>query len=332
MRRVFIHIGMHKTASTYIQQSLQSNRALLRRNFFYFENSINNRLKSAASKQKFSVWQDQLLEADRCGCDLLVSNEALSHLLASKAKQGFSGCIGEWLTEMLNAFGYEIIFIAFVRDQPDYLNSQYVQHIKNFSISMNFDDYAFSMMSHAKSRGECDPYRLFGWITDDVRLQSRFIPFGVDQSKDPFRQLLSAIGVDPDVGWCKRRPSNVQLGRLATETALYASQLLKELNLCCSTRKDRRIMSRFLKRSGYRTGWSRERFNGLTPVMYETIRLHYREANDSFARAVWGVGSWSDLFPERMPKIVTPMNPWQLWIVKQNAEYLVRKFKRFKSR
>ena len=91
-------------------------------------------------------------------------------------------------------------------------------------------------------------------------------------------------------------------------------------------------MSHFLKRSGYRTGWSRERFNGLTPVMYETIRLHYREANDSFARAVWGVGSWSDLFPERIPKIVTPMNPWQLWIVKQNAEYLVRKFKRFKSR
>ena len=145
-------------------------------------------------------------------------------------------------------------------------------------------------------------------------------------------QFLSAIGVDPDMGWRKRRPSNVQLGRLATETALHASRLLKELNLSCSSKKDRRIMSDFLKRSGYRTGWSRERFIGLTPLMYETIRSHYRKANNRFARSVWGVGSWSDLFPERIPEIVTPLNPWQLWIVKQNAEYLVRKFQRFKSR
>ena len=94
MRRVFIHIGMHKTASTYIQQSLQSNRALLSRHSLYFDNGTNNRLKSAVSKQKFSPWKEQLLAAERTGCDLLVSHEALSHLLASEVKSGSFDCRG----------------------------------------------------------------------------------------------------------------------------------------------------------------------------------------------------------------------------------------------
>ena len=331
MKRVFIHIGMHKTASTYIQQSLQSNRALLRRHFLYFDNGINNRLKTAVSKRKFSPWKEQLLAAERCGCDLLVSHEAFSHLLASDVKSSSFASRGGWLAGMLQDCEYEIVLIAFIRDQPDYLNSQYVQHIKNFSISASFEEYAVSMMGHTKNRGECDPCRLFGWIMADSHLQSRFIPFGIDRDNDPFRQFLSALGVDPDLGWRKRRPSNLQLGRLATETALLVSILLKESNLPCSGKKDRKLLSDLLKRSGHRLGWSKERFKGLTPVMYEAIRSHYRDANDRFACAVWGVGSWSDLFPERVPKIVTPLNSWQLWLVQQNAEYLVRKFQRSRS-
>ena len=331
MKRVFVHIGMHKTASTYIQQSLQSNRDLLKQHFLFFDNGVNNRLKSAVSKQEFSPWKEQLLAAERNGCDLLVSHEALSHLLARDMKSGPLGCKGGWLAGMLQDYGYEITFIAFIRDQPDYLNSQYVQHIKNFSISTSFDEYAFSMMGHTKNRGECDPCRLFGWIMADSRLQSRFLPFSIDRDNDPFRQFLSVLGVDPDLGWSKRRPSNLQLGRLATETALQVSRLLKESNLPCSDKKDRKMLSDFLKQSGHRIGWSRERFNGLTPVMYEAIRSHYRDANDRFASVVWGVGRWSDLFPERVPEIVTPLNSWQLWLVQQNAEYLVRKFQRSRS-
>lgn len=328
MKRVFIHIGMHKTASTYIQQSLQSNRALLKQHHFLYDNSIKNDLKNSVSKQNFLPWKKQLLEAKESGCDLLVSNEALSHLLASDVRNGSSVCLGQWLTGILHDYGYEIILIAFIRDQPDYLNSQYVQHVKNFSISMKFEDYVISMMNHTKNRGECDPYRLFGWIMNDSRLQSRFLPFGVHQDNDPFKQFLSVLGVDHQIGWRKRRPSNLQLGRLATETALHASLLLNESNLSCSSKKDRRTLSDFLKRSGNRMAWSRERFNGLTPVMYQTIRSHYREANDRFARTVWGVQSWSDLFPERSPEEATPLNSWQSWLIRQNAEKLVRKFQK----
>ena len=331
MKRVFVHIGMHKTASTYIQQSLQSNRDLLRRHSLYFDNGINNCLKSAVSKKNFSPWKEQLLAAERFGCDLLVSHEAFSHLLASDVKSGSFDCRGGWLSGMLQDCGYEITLIAFIRDQPDYLNSQYVQHIKNFSISATFDEYALSMMGHTKNRGECDPFRLFGWIMADSRLQSRFLPFGIDRNNDPFTQFLSVLGVNPDLGWRKRRPSNLQLGRLATETALQVSRLLKESDLPCSGKKDRKMLSDFLKRSSHRIGWSRERFNGLTPVMYEAIRSYYRDANDRFARAVWGVGSWSDLFPERVPEIVTPLKTWQLWLVQQNAEHLVRKFQRSRA-
>ena len=97
MKRVFVHIGMHKTASTYIQQSLQSNRDLLKQHFLYFDNGVNNRLKSAVSKQEFSPWKEQLLAAERNGCDLLVSHEALSHLLARDVKSGPLGCRGGWL-------------------------------------------------------------------------------------------------------------------------------------------------------------------------------------------------------------------------------------------
>ena len=81
---------------------------------------------------------------------------------------------------------------------------------------MRFEDYVISMMNHTKNLGECAPCRLFGWIMNDSRLQSRFLPFGVNQDNDPFKQFLSVLGVDHKIGWRKRRPSNLQLGRLAT--------------------------------------------------------------------------------------------------------------------
>ena len=48
MTRVVLHIGMHKTASTYIQKRLQANQPLLRQHSIRFEDDSKNQLKIAA--------------------------------------------------------------------------------------------------------------------------------------------------------------------------------------------------------------------------------------------------------------------------------------------
>jgi hypothetical protein len=82
MTRVVLHIGMHKTASTYIQKRLQANQPLLRQHSIRFEDDSKNQLKIAARRSDFKPWKTRLKQARKQGADLLISNEVLSHLLA----------------------------------------------------------------------------------------------------------------------------------------------------------------------------------------------------------------------------------------------------------
>ena len=56
MTRVVLHIGMHKTASTYIQKRLQANQPLLRQHGIRFDDDSKNRLKIAARRSDFKPW------------------------------------------------------------------------------------------------------------------------------------------------------------------------------------------------------------------------------------------------------------------------------------
>ena len=301
MTQVVLHIGMHKTGSTAIQKRLEANAERLDGHGISFDDDSKNELKSAAKKRDFKPWCQKLQQAQkRNNSTLLISNEVLSHLLAPEPNQPGT-CLGSWLIEAFLNEGCRVTLIAFIRDQPSYLNSQYTQHVKKFGLDCDFETYARRMMEHTKARGECDPWRLFGWILNDPRLTAHLLPYGGRKAADPFQQLLHIIGTASTTPWRDIQRVNEQPGRLAVATALEVLHRRARQGRPLSGRRERKRAFLKLQAAAKRYGWPKERYNGLTPSLYSEIRAHYRSGNDAFAQQVWGEADWATLFPDAPP-------------------------------
>ena len=314
MTQVVLHIGMHKTGSTAIQKRLEANTELLDCHGISFDDDSKNQLKSATKKRDFKPWRQKLKRARKHNSRLLISNEVLSHLLAPQPNQP-GACLGSWLTEAFLNEGCSVTLIAFIRDQPSYLNSQYTQHVKKFGLNCNFETYARRMMEHTKARGECDPWRLFGWIRRNGTTTAHFIPYGGSRALDPFEQLLAVIGAGPATDWMDLPRINEQPGRLAIETALAVQRRLASKGQAVNDPLHRRQAFRLLQATANLYGWPKQRFSGLTPELYREIRAHYRASNDAFAQEVWGAADWATVFPEESPPPQPELRRHQRWLV-----------------
>ena len=314
MTRVVLHIGMHKTASTYIQKRLEANQALLRQHAIRFEDDSKNTLKIATRRNDFRPWNARLKQARALNADLLISQEALSHVLAEPSSKLPQDCNGDWLIRQLQRRDCSITLIAFLRDQPGFLNSHYAQHIRNFALRCSFEAYAESVMDHRHTRGECDPERLFGWIQRHSSVETRFLPYSGRSGDDPFDQVLQSLGDAASALWQPMRPENSQAGRMAVAASIRVQERLEAKGIHLASKTARRAATHALLRRSRRFHWSRDRFNGLTPALYKRIREHYSAANERFAQKVWGT-SWASLFPQDSPAPQAPMSPWQRWRV-----------------
>ena len=314
MTQVFLHIGMHKTGSTAIQKRLEANGLLLQQHRISFDDDSKNQLKSATKKRNFKPWRKKLQRARASNSALLVSNEVLSHLLLAEPSDAY-GCLGDWLTEAFHKQGCNVTLIAFLRDQPSYLNSQYTQHVKKFGLNCRFDTYARRIMSHTQERGECDPQRLFGWIRRNGTTSAHFIPYGGSRALDPFEQLLAVIGAGPATDWIDLPRINEQPGRLAIETALAVQRRLATKGQAVNEPLHRRQAFRLLRATANLYGWPKQRFSGLTPELYREIRAHYRASNDAFAQEVWGAAAWATVFPEESLDPQPKLHRQQRWLV-----------------
>ena len=318
MTQVFLHIGMHKTGSTAIQKRLEANGRLLQQHRISFDDDSKNQLKSATKKRDFKPWREKLQRARASNNALLVSNEVLSHLLLAQPSDS-DVCLGDWLTEAFHKHGCSVTLIAFLRDQPSYLNSQYTQHVKKFGLACDFETYVRRIMGHTKDRGECDPQRLFGWIRHNATVSSHFIPYGGARALDPFAQLLAVLGAGPATDWIDLPRINEQPGRLAVQTALAVHQRFAAKGLALEGRRLRKRAFRLLQTTAIRRGWPKQRFSGLTPELYRSIRAHYRASNDAFAQEVWGAANWATVFPEDPPAPQPDLRRHQRWLVAWEA-------------
>ena len=191
--------------------------------------------------------------------------------------------------------------VAFIRDQPSYLNSQYTQHVKKFGLDCDFETYARRKMDHTKARGECDPWGLFGWILENSRLTAHLLPYGGMKAADPFQLLVSLIGVPSETRWLEIARVNEQPGRLAVATALAVQHQRARQGCPLTGRRERKRAFRKLEAAAKRHGWPKKRYNGLTSALYREIRAHYRRGNDAFAQQVWGEANWATSFPDEPP-------------------------------
>ena len=131
MKNIFLHIGLHKTGTTTIQSFCKINRGRMKNLGIYFpidqsvQHGIARDLKSG-NNSKLNRYFKKL--SSREFENVLISAESLSKLNDTESVTLYK--------ILLNHFD-QITLIAYIRNQPDAIQSIYTQMLKNDNIGMS---------------------------------------------------------------------------------------------------------------------------------------------------------------------------------------------------
>ena len=291
-KTLLVHAGTHKTASTYIQSRLQVNKGLLLRSgvrLLSTKRKIGSeKILPAIIRTRDTELLKSWLEAKSKGCQtLLYSAEQCTQPLLRRNQL----C---WFLDALEGMGFELKLSFFLRDQPEYINSMYIQRVKKFYHSISIADYVEQCMYKQSDWFDYD--FMFSYMIDNPRVDVSFLPYG-RQFGDPFDRLVALPGWLPrlagdwlpDVGG----RANDQPGVKGVYLALKVSAELNRLGVDLGRLKYR---SRYIRRHIIALGWPADRYFGLKKQQIEKIRNFYKKSNNQFAAKVWNDSSWQSVF------------------------------------
>ena len=135
MKRIFLHVGLHKTGTTTIQMFCKANRARLRNLRIYFpadqssQHRISKDLKSG-QVDKVNKYFEKL--AGHNIEHVLISAESLSKLNDPESAS---------LYKILSSHFDKITLLAYIRNQPDAIQSIYTQMLKNDNITIPIAEF-----------------------------------------------------------------------------------------------------------------------------------------------------------------------------------------------
>lgn len=304
-RRLIIHAGTHKTASTYIQARLDLNRdRLLSEGITYrFPSSGSTTFKlltKAISKGTWSHWDAYLSSCGQSPNDVLISAEQFSPRLCDPK-------VIARLRRMASEHGYELGIVIFIRSQLDYINSRYAYSLKRFYHTQTFETYLSEVLEGrlpsssalsgklAKRQDVFDFWNYFSALLEARRdgLAVTFIPFR-QTDRDPFVQLLQTLELDPGLPWAMSSDDsrNRSPGTRGTWLARALGLRLAEHGI--SQRVIRNSSAIIPSEEQFR-GWKDPSFWGYDGELGRRVTRHFKSNNNHFAEAVWGK-SWKQVF------------------------------------
>ena len=153
-KKIYIHIGLHKTGSTYIQRFIKLNSQLFMSNNIYIpQNGLipdkaitnhSNIVWSLTGDTRYSPtngsFDDLIEEIKVLDCDILISSEDIEYLFS--------------LPEIINHFettlianNYKIIYFCYFRNEISHSLSLF-NTLKQFDTKINFLNYAFYILKN----------------------------------------------------------------------------------------------------------------------------------------------------------------------------------------
>ncbi|WP_413440887.1 hypothetical protein [Synechococcus sp. MIT S1220] len=305
-RRLVIHAGTHKTASTYIQERLHKNRHLLsEQNYIYrypsdHVTTFKSLVKDICNERwkKFKDYIDKSSESDK---HLLLSAEQFSVPLndANTLKK---------IKDIASKKGYDLKIVIFIRSQLDYINSRYTYSLRRFYHHLSFNDFLDTikegkLAGDGKQRGLIrkrdhifDFWSHFGPLLEakQAGINTIFLPFKQNQ-QDPFDQFLEAIELPTELNWahCSNRYLNQSPGIRGVWLSRLLSERLKQEGI------DHRMIEGsskiILKEESWR-GWKDQSFWGFNKHLAKSTYKFFEKHNELFAQQAWG-SPWPDNFP-----------------------------------
>tara|TARA_E500000178_G_scaffold349705_1_gene407139 strand:+ start:254 stop:1294 length:1041 start_codon:yes stop_codon:yes gene_type:complete len=299
-KQFIIHAGTHKTASTYIQERLWVNRKILYGHGLRLLKPRRTKtgqfteLAGFLKEQDYPAIEDELGRLSSDDQHVVVSAEQFTQPLLNSA------CV-DGLQELLEGFGYRLKIVIFLRDQPDYINSLYVQEVRRFYHSRDLP--SFTKRCRMRRAHWFDYDKMFSYLLDHESIQVNFLPYGSGFG-DPFLNLINCfeLNLPEGVDWVAGNSgkSNDQPGVKGVWLALKVCKRMQEIGVNLKLLQNQ---SKYIRKYSIPRGWSDDRFFGMRPKKVRKIREFYKDGNDRFARRVWGKDSWSDVYQDLRPQV-----------------------------
>lgn len=151
-QKLLIHIGTHKTGSTALQQFCSANRQTLRNQGLCFPlagsvegNHYNIVWEIAADsryKQQIGMLSDVILEIQETGLEFnLLSSEEFEYLTEDAIAR---------LAERLYTHNLQPTVVVYLRRQDELIRSEYLECIKNGSLSLTFQNFLTQHLGHPR--------------------------------------------------------------------------------------------------------------------------------------------------------------------------------------
>ncbi|HEU0220773.1 MAG TPA: hypothetical protein VFR34_00990 [Paracoccaceae bacterium] len=318
MKLAILHAGQPKTGSSSLQNYLAANDTALRAQGILYprtdrENGVTQHgaiMRALAGKSRLRMASDLPVklaeEIERTPHEvLLLSAEFLASPLFFRPHPPV------W--HFFLRRGYAIETVSYVRDQPDFLNSAYVQLVKTGREGRGFDAFLAARLAET-DKGPKHNTDLIAYLAPRARRWGRhsFLPYsgevrarGVEADfMAALRRVLDQHGLAPgltEAVWSgftiparvneSDGPVHVAAGRAI---ARGLEERFRGRRLFFVTRGVHDAIAEAIAALGLRES----RYSALTPERYRLLRVAHRKVNNRFARDVWG-RPWAELFPSR---------------------------------
>jgi hypothetical protein len=293
-RICYIHVGPHKTGTTSIQRFLQENRAeLLRHGYFVPESGNVNgghhpivrqlcglevrRHHMSAAAKFVEALAGTFYEA------VVISSEALEGILRKRK------CANTFFNS-IKQLNLEPKLVVFPRNQPQLINSRYVEVVRGFRRSEPFEAFVLGEIHHPTFRYS-DLIALAREF--DAKLVAR--PFtGRMIVEGVVADFLQAIGLDSSRFEGTKIRRNPTAGPFTVSVARDVSRLIANSGrrlIRVQARRCKRKLTLYLQEKGLAdTGYC-----GLSNALARQIEKDWQRDNDVFAQRVWQ-RPWKEVF------------------------------------
>lgn len=306
----YLHIGLHKTGSTTMQQMVLRNVERLALSGIYVPETATQRYRRIhheLAQELNRLPTVPMTNFARLRAELRARGLPARVLLSSEdfCRRIHRQETRERLQAFFDSLGYRLRVIAYLRPQDRGFNSTYSQHVRALTLSESFDDYWPRILR--ENPPWFDYRRLLGPVLDDqgwdcdLRGFNRAaIEVGIEQD------FLAAIGVPPEqaAAFETVQPANRTPG---PKTIAACRELARRLGSqgFAPARMQRLELSQRLQRAAAALDWDRQQYSGLTPAAVAAIRAHYAPGNDWLSRRVWA-RPWEEVFAYEMAQPIAP--------------------------
>ncbi|MDR4305211.1 hypothetical protein IHQ68_01035 [Chelatococcus sambhunathii] len=310
----FVHIGPHKTGSSSLKHFIRANEDELETRGLFFPRSRDRQGKRARNHQILALcdeigpdgelrsgavfWPEIDRVARGSRTNILISSEMFSASLSHPGR----------LDRILTFFekrGYDVRMLAYVRDQPAWLNSWYVQSQKRLARPEPFEDFAEEWLRE----GRVEPARYLAPFLADQRCAVEVISFERAAASGLEDDFIRRCGIDDCASLTRATVRNTNAG---AKTVFAARQIMERLG--GSPRDDDGYgpIYRDFKIRTRELGWDRQPHIGVDEAFAAKIRARLAFSNDAFSRRHFGT-SWAEVCPPRTLKrsVFTPEDATQ---------------------